>query len=381
MPASISGFATSEGTRRYAARFAGKAAEGHFREAPAGENLVFSSIGIGTYLGNPDAAADRGYSEAIAAAVRGGVNVIDTAINYRFQRSERSVGVALAQLATEGFSRDEMVLCTKGGYLTTDGEMPADPREYFFREYMQPGILKPEDVVAGSHSMTPRFLENQLDRSLRNLGVSCIDVYYLHNPETQLSVVLRATFRQRVRTAFEFLESAVAAGKIRYYGMATWNAFRQPEQAPDFISLPEMTALARDVAGEAHHFRFVQLPYNLAMPEAMVVPNQQLDGKAVPIIEAAHQLGVTLIASASLLQAQLTRGLPEFVREAFGQESDLHRALQFIRSSPGFTTALVGMGRPEHVAENLQLVAVPPPSREQFLKLFDRDKERGADGS
>jgi len=366
----MSTFATQEGTRRYAARFAGKAGEGHFREAPAGENLVLSSIGLGTYLGEPDAAADRGYTEAVVAAVRGGVNVLDSAINYRFQRSERSIGAALAQLSTAGFSRDEIILCTKGGYLTPDGEMPADPREYFFREYIQPGILKPEDVVGGSHSMAPRFLENQLERSLRNLSVSCIDVYYLHNPETQLSAVLRATFRQRVRAAFEFLESAVVAGKIRWYGMATWNAFRQPAQAPDFISLTEVVAVAREVAGESHHFRFVQLPYNLAMPEAMVAANQPFDGKAVPMIEAAHQFGVTLIASASLLQAQLTRGLPSFVAEALGQESDLHRALQFVRSSPGFTTALVGMGRPEHVAENLKLVGVSLAGREQFLKLF-----------
>jgi aryl-alcohol dehydrogenase-like predicted oxidoreductase len=115
----------------------------------------------------------------------------------------------------------------------------------------------------------------------------------------------------------------------------------------------------------------VQLPFNLAMPEALVAPNQPLHGKGVPVVEAASRLGITLIASASLLQAQLTGGLPDFVRDALGQESDLHRALQFVRSAPGFTTSLVGMGRPAHVAENLKLVGVPPASREQFLKLFE----------
>src|SRR5215475_9161530 len=130
--------ATKEGTTRYAQRFAGRAAEGHFRET---QRLMLSSLGIGTYLGPPDAKTDEGYTAAVVAAVENGINVIDSAINYRFQRSERSIGAALTQLAAMGISRDEIVLCTKGGYLTPDGSMPADTNEYFFREYIQRGTL------------------------------------------------------------------------------------------------------------------------------------------------------------------------------------------------------------------------------------------------
>ena len=119
---SMPGRATPQGTLRYAARFQGRAAAGHFREAPSG--LVLSSIGIGTYLGEPDEATDNGYADAVVAAVEGGVNVVDSAINYRLQRSERSVGAALKQLAAKGYSREEVVLCTKAGFLTPDGEMP-----------------------------------------------------------------------------------------------------------------------------------------------------------------------------------------------------------------------------------------------------------------
>jgi len=362
--------ATPEGTRRYAERFAGRAAQGHFREQ---QGRVMSSLGIGTYLGKNDTPADAAYTEAVGAAVRSGVNVIDSAINYRFQRSERSIGAALGKLAEAGYTRDELVLCTKGGYLTPDGEMPVDAAGYFRREYFQKGILALEDVAAGSHSLAPRFLEDQLHRSLRNLNVSCVDVYYLHNPETQLRAVPRATFRKRIRAAFELLESAVAAGKTRLYGIATWNAFRQPESAPDFISLAEMVELAREVAGEAHHFRFVQLPYNLAMPEALAAPNQLLGGRRLAMVEAAQQLGITLVASASLLQGQLSRGLPKYIAETLGLESDLPAAasaLQFARSSPGITSALVGMSRPEHVEANLKLVGFPPASPEQVLRLF-----------
>ena len=361
--------ATQKGTARYAKRFLGIAAPGHFRET---QNLVVSSLGIGTYLGQPDDKTDGNYAASVMAAVENGLNVIDTAINYRFQRSERSIGSALKQLAQKGFSRDEFILCTKGGYLTPESSMPSDPNEYFYREYIQPGIFKPNEIVQGSHCMTPRFLENQLGRSLRNLGVDSIDVYYLHNPETQLSEVSRPDFLERVRDAFIYLESAAADGKIQFYGMATWNGFRQEASARESLQLGELEQLARDIAGETHHFRFVQLPFNLAMTEALTLGNQTIADNVKTVMEAASELGITLIASASLFQGQVARNLPPFVAQALGLQTDAERALQFVRSSPGITSALVGMSRPEHVSANARLIGVPPATVQQFSKLFSR---------
>jgi len=362
-------FATPEGTKKYAARFAGRAAEGHFREQ---QGLWLSSLGIGTYLGEPDARTDQGYADAIVDAVESGVNVIDSAINYRFQRSERSAGAALVELARRGYAREELVICTKGGFLTPDADMPADASEYFNREYVETGILREGDVAAGCHSMAPKFIADQLERSRRNLGVETIDVYYLHNPETQLGEVPREMFNTRLRDAFAFLESAVAAAKIHFYGMATWNAFRQGENEQDFLSLAAMESLARDVAGGSHHFRFVQLPCNLGMTEALTRANQPLDERRVPMVEAANKLGITLVASAAMLQGKLSRGLPPFVATALGLQNDAERALQFVRSTPGITTALVGMSRVEHVRANLSLVGVTPASKDEFSKLFER---------
>ena len=361
--------ATKDGTTRYAAKFAGLAAVGHFREA---HGLTLSSIGLGTYLGQPDAKTDEGYTSAVFAAVASGINVIDAAINYRFQRSERSIGAAIQQLARQGFSRDEFVICTKGGYLTADGSMPSDPNQYFYREYIQPGVFTPKEIAAGSHCMTPSFLGNQLERSLRNLGIECIDVYYLHNPETQLADVPRPDFLERLRDAFAYLESAATDGKIQFYGMATWNGFRQEARARDSMQLAEIEQLAREVGGAKHRFRFVQLPFNLAMTEALTLGNQSVEGRNKTVMEAAGELGITLIASASLLQGQVTRNLPPFVKEALGLESDAERALQFVRSSPGITTALVGMSRAEHVHANARLVGVPRATADQFARLFTR---------
>lgn len=361
------GSATLEGTRRFAARFHDFAAAGHFRER---QGLVISSIGMGTYLGEADDATDRSYRESITAAVCGGINVIDSAINYRLQRSERAVAAALRGLAAAGFARDEMVICTKAGFLTPDGLMPADPNEYFHREFISKNIFSVEDIAAGCHCIAPRYIEDQIERSRLNLGISCIDVFYLHNPETQLSEVSREVLNARIAAAFEVLESSVAAGKVRAYGVATWNAFRQDPRAQDYLSLEEICGLARRAGGSGHHFRFVQLPFNIGMPEALIRPNQTVGGKNVSMIQAGRELGVALVASASLLQTHLVGKVSPAIHATLGLRNDLECALQFVRSAPGISTALVGMKRVDHVKANLKLGGIPPVSPEQFRRIF-----------
>lgn len=331
-----------------------------------------SSVGLGTYLGEPDASTDASYRDAIIAAAGGGCNVIDSAINYRHQRSERAIGQALSSLFQSGAAqRDEIILATKGGFLSFDGEMPASPRDYFAETFIKTGMCKPNEIAAGCHCMAPAYLKNQLDRSLRNLGVACIDIYYVHNPETQLSEVTREMFHGRLRSAFETLEDAVSEGKIQMYGVATWNAFRQPGDSRDFLSLQEVAGIALDAGGPDHHFKVIQLPYNLAMPEALTISNQSFRREERSTLELAAELGITVMASASIFQSRLARNLPEFIRtQLAGLETDAQRAIQFVRSTPGITTALVGMSRAEHVAENLKTAAVSPASAEQFFGLF-----------
>ncbi|HWZ77701.1 MAG TPA: aldo/keto reductase, partial [Candidatus Sulfotelmatobacter sp.] len=322
----ISGFATPEGTARYRQRFPQLSEAEFFRHpehVPAARELWLSSLGLGTYLGEPDDAADAAYTEAILLALRSGINVLDTAINYRHQRSERNIGAALTQLiATGDVQRDEVFVCTKAGYLSFDANLPPDPRAYFLREYVESGILDPKELAGGMHCMAPNYLHDQLGRSRNNLGLETIDLFYLHNPETQLADASPEVFRERLKRAFSALESSVKAGKLRYYGMATWNAFRVAEGSRDFISLPAAAAIAREVAGDAHHFRFIQLPFNLAMPEAYVLANQNLGKKNVSVLNAAAQLGIGVMGSATLYQGRLTGGLPPFIGQTLGMKND-----------------------------------------------------------
>jgi aryl-alcohol dehydrogenase-like predicted oxidoreductase len=360
----IDGGATLEGTARFRERFAGDSAPGHFRLE---QDLWLSSIGIGSYLGNPDAETDDRYDDAVVRAVELGCNVIDTAANYRFQRSERSIGEALKR----SVPRDELVICTKGGYVPFDGEPPTNVRDYIETTFVNKGIADFADFAGGSHCMTPNYLQNQLDQSLKNLGIDSIDVYYIHNPESQLATVSRAEFEARLRAAFERLERNVDEGKIRTYGVATWNGFRVAPSAREHHSLERMVEIANEVGGETNGFRFIQLPFNLAMPEALVLNNQPLDGEQVSVIEAASALGITVVASASILQGRVARGLPDHIREPLGSlATDAQTGIQFVRSTPGITTALVGMSSIEHVDENLQLVKIQPALPEDFQRVF-----------
>jgi len=350
--------ATAAGTERVAARFAAERIPDFYRHAAGG--LIASSIGIGTYLGDPDDADDGRYEDALHAAIAVGINVIDTAINYRCQRSERVVGRVIASLARARVaSRDEIIVCTKGGYIPLDGMPPASREDYnalIEREYFARGVMRPDEVVGGGHCMAPGYLADQIARSRANLGVETIDVYYLHNPEQQIPVVGREMFRDRLVRAFEALEARVAAGDIAAFGCATWNGLRVAPEARDSLSLEELTAVAHEVAGYAHHFRYVQLPVNLAMSEALRAPTQRVAGRPRTPLDAASDLGLVVVASASLMQSALARSLPVAVRDALPRyDTDAQRALSFVRGVPSITTALVGMRGARHVAENIAI--------------------------
>ncbi|HEY3739567.1 MAG TPA: aldo/keto reductase [Bryobacteraceae bacterium] len=342
------GHATVEGTARYAKRFIPHFSD--FFTNPQG--MTASSLGIGSYLGNADEATSRAYDEAVTVALDGGVNFIDTSLNYRHQLSERNIGSAVERLIEAGrIARDEFWVSTKAGYLV--------PGAVSF------GVLGKEDVVNDSHSISPRFLSDQLDRSRRNLGLGTIDIFYLHNPETQLEELGEDEFYGRVEAAFAMLEEAVSDGKISFYGAATWDGFRMKDGGG--LSLRRMERIARSIAGELHKFRFIQLPFNLAMPEAL----QLRDDAGRSVLEHAVDLDISVVASASLLQSRLAQGLPEVLHDRLkGLSTDAQRAIQFARSTPGIDVALVGMSKTVHVAENLGVAHVPPVELAEYLQLF-----------
>src|SRR5260370_40270157 len=164
-----------------------------------------------------------------------------------------------------------------------------------------------------------------------------------------------------MRGVFEALEEAADEGKIRIYGAATWDGFRVSTARQDHLELAELVEIAHELAGDTHHFRAVQLPFNLAMTEALTDPTQTVAGQVMPFLQAAQALNVQVVTSAALLQTGLLGRLPASLASALAPLcTDAQRCLQFARSAPGVTAALVGMKRRPHVLEHLEVLRVPP---------------------
>ena len=356
--------ANTTGTRRLAQRAASER-DDFYRTFP--RKLSVSALGAGSYLGDCTDAEDERYRIAIREAITQGVNIIDTASNYRCQRSERVVGQAVVEAIAAGdVRRDELLVCTKGGYVALDGAPPATREAYdawLDDNLFAPGIVAPSDLARGGHSLNRKFIGHQLDQSRRNLGLTTIDLYYLHNPEEQLLGLDRAAFRALLQDAFALLEERALAGEIVGYGCATWLGFRMGPDHRQHLSLADVMAIAREVGGTTHHFRAVQLPVSLGMPEAARVPTQRLGRRLVTLLEAADALGVGVVASAPLMQGRLASGLPAEVHTLFPTcTTDAQRALRFASALPGVGTVLAGMRETAHVRENVAAWNAATPS-------------------
>jgi hypothetical protein len=214
-----SGRATLDGTADFAARLAARTATGHFRRLG---NLTVSSIGIGTYLGPADEPTDLSYQASVVRALEVGLNVIDTASNYRHQRSERAVGRGLIEAIERGIARrEEVVVASKAGFLPFDGARPADPRAYIQQAFIDAGLMEWDDVVAGCHSLAPASLREQIEGTV------------LDTPKTQsqldrIAKVLAGKFgkvgtdvRRAILEMFNDISSAFKDGDKKTGGQVT----------------------------------------------------------------------------------------------------------------------------------------------------------------
>ena len=362
----ISGYATSEGTKNFS-----KNSQVHLENFKIFEDLHLSNVGIGTYLGNPDSQTDELVKNAVKQSVLSGVNVIDTAINYRAQKAERSVGKALSELIQEEkITRNQVFVSSKNGYVTNDADIQEDFMEYVMRELGKPGIVKEGDITSGYHCMTTAYLSDQLDRSLKNLDLECIDLMYLHNGiEGQIKDISKDEFLEKLKSVFELYEQKRDEGKIKFYGMATWECFRVKDNDPQHLSLEDIVQMAKKIGGDEHGFKFIQLPYNMNYDQALLGKNQIIQNKPVSILESAVTLGIGVFTSVPFMQGRL---LAPGVMPEFSDLKSSLRALQFIRSSPGVLAPLVGQKSAEHVSENLEIMKVPPLSNEDFVELVKK---------
>ncbi|HJW32669.1 MAG TPA: aldo/keto reductase [Holophagaceae bacterium] len=332
--------------------------------------LALSPLGLGTYLGDEGPEADARYAAAAIRFHALGGNAFDTAANYRGGRSERALGRAFERLA-----RESTFVSTKAGYLPMgDGITEESPKAWFQRVLLGPGILRPEEVIDGCHSLAPRYLAHQLGVSLEAMGLGSVNLFHLHNPEHARPRLGPRIFDEVLLEAFRACEALVADGKTEAYGVATWSGFRVMPDRPDHLSLERLLELAEQAGGRDHHFRWIQLPLNLGMAEAHLVATQSFGGRMMTPLAAAQAAGLHVQTSASMLQARVLPQIAEqldALRPFFpGCESPAQMALQFTRSCPGVTVALCGMGQVAHVEENAKVLGLPPLDPASLAGLF-----------
>ena len=326
-----------------------------------------SEIGIGTYLGNPDEDTDRSYYETIKTGIEKGINVIDTAINYRNMRSEKVIGEVLEEI-----ERKKVFLSTKGGYVAIPYNIKTDATTWFKETLIKTNIVSPKDITETGNILTPKYIDWAFETSLKNLNTDYIDVYFLHNPEDQLLKFDKETFYKKLWTVFRLLEGKVAEGKLKFYGLATWNGFRVSETHKQYLNLKEIYDIAKEVGGENHHFRFIQLPYNIAMLEAYNLKNQTINGEKISTLEAAKKLGIYTYISAPLMQGRLIRPTHPQILEKFHVKKFSHIPLQFVRSTPGVGTVLIGMSKVNHLLENIEIENIPPLNSEEIKEMLEK---------
>ncbi|WP_455378980.1 aldo/keto reductase, partial [Petrachloros mirabilis] len=304
------GFATGEGTARYAVRQVndprcnGTLVHG-FRSLGA-TGLTTSKLGFGGYRID---ASDPEFGAALAKALDEGVNLIDTSTNYMDGESERLVGSVIRdQIASGKLSREEIIVVSKIGYVQGQNLRQAEGREKAGRPY--PEVVKYGDGIW--HCIHPEFLADQLDASLDRLGLATLDVCLLHNPEYYLSKAVhqggtnvaeeRETFYRRIEQAFAYLESQISQGRLLWYGVSS-NTVTSDSSDPESTSLSRMLEAASRAALtqgiRRHHFAVLQCPMNLFESGAWGTPNTGLEQKET-VLQLARREQIAVLANRPL---------------------------------------------------------------------------------
>lgn len=363
--------ATKEGTFGYLKRF-GNYSRDFYRFNGA---LFFPSLGIGTYKPEPYKEDNYiiNFADAIKTSLRNGINLIDTAINYRYQISEREIAEALNEMFANGeIKRDEVIIASKGGFIPLDFPFPDNPYAWIEETIVRGGLADKEEIIIDQHCIAPDFLRWSFEQTLKNLELDALDIYYLHNPETQLGYIDRETFYARIEAAFVLFENLRAEGRLGAYGIASWNGFLYEESHPEYISLAKIVEIAQRVGGDMHGFKYIQSPFNLAKPHAYGYANQVVNGSYYPLMFACAHYGLTMIGTSPLLQRNLfKRPFAPKIGELMntGELTDVASALQFARSA-GAISAVFGAVDSQHVKDNALLAYLPNASQEAMESLM-----------
>ena len=297
---SIYGYATPEGTTRFRDRFPELAEEFN---TLGRTGLICSPVGFGTYRTDVRVAEHKA---ALTKAIRMGINLIDTSANYAGGNAERMIGEVLNLMITlNEIKREEIIIVSKGGYIQGENYERISKLAADEETDLSPGSEFSELVRYSNglwHSIHPDFLSDQIRRSLERLNLETIDVYLLHNPEYYIQWAIkdgipedeaRDTYEVRIQKAFAHLETEVAEGRIKWYGISS-NTFGKSEDSVDRTALEPIWQAAEKSFREGNHFATIQLPMNLYERGGLLEKNQSKSTKSVIEFAREKDLGILI---------------------------------------------------------------------------------------
>lgn len=414
----LSGFATPETTNRLAAQ---KQGVFHERRRPlyAGGPHV-SLVGFGSYrIGFSSGLGFPACKDALDLALRRGVNIVDTSTNYGNGQSELLIGQTLASLvASSALTREQVVLVSKAGYAQGNTLELVQQREREGRPFA-PVFKFGSDLW---YSLDPDFILDQLERSRTRLGVECLDVFLIHNPEYMLKAFehntvpaeqARTEFYAQLKRCFAALEDAVGRGWLRAYGVSS-NTLGATSDDPTAVSLQRLVDTAKSVS-ENHSFKVVQCPLNWVEVNPIAVESADDQDNTLSL---AQKLGIGVLVNRpfnamhdgglirltrptvdpnqvsddaqrqglrnwSRLSADLERLAREYITTPGYDDAPLSQlVLSTLMWQPGVSSVLCGMRRKEYVTDAEQAGALPVMvNADQVMAQIYQDLEFHKDGN
>lgn len=273
--------------------------------------MTYGESGKGTHPWTLDEETSR---PLIRQALEAGINFLDTANVYSLGSSEEIVGRAIRDFA----KRDEIVLATK------------------VCQRMRPG--------PNGAGLSRKAIFSELDASLKRLGTDYVDLYQIH----------RFDYGTPIEETLEALNDCVRAGKVRYIGASSMNAWR-------FVNAVHISRRERWA-----EFVSMQNHLNLIYREE--------EREMLPF---CREEGIAVIPWSPLARGRLTRDWDETsaradtdefgktlylpsdraVAEAVGKVADARGvpraqvALAWVIQKPGITAPIIGASRAGHIED------------------------------
>ncbi|MGO9567417.1 MAG: aldo/keto reductase [Desulfomonilaceae bacterium] len=323
-------------------------------------NLV-SAICLGTRTGSPDESTDSRLEEVIRFALQQGLNFFDTGPDYRLGRSEKVLGRSLLRAFDERLtSPDQVCVMTKVGSIPPSLHCERSRSlKLECGQAVAPTSYRPRRF--GGKCFEASWIAESIKRSRFNLSIETLGVVLLDGLEWGLAA-WGTSWPDKVSALFETLESERSSGWIKWYGISSGvGVFCVPRH---YLHLPigSLVNLARGVGGLSHGFRFIEVPFNAENLAAATRMAQPLNGIVGSVLLAAMDHQLEVLACSPFNHGRLFDRIrtETFIEEKGVTFSAAQWMLQFARSMPGISCAVLGTTREDHLEQALAVGSTPP---------------------